>query len=135
MMQLFLALRAVLCALLVSLLCTAASAQQQIGQYPDQPVIVDKGSLYCKTPELVKLLLDMVRRTYTEGYPPIPINGCGRISAEFRVSLKYVQTYNSGLTEADILEVRIYREFTLEDQESPNSFYIVGEERLVWAIL
>jgi hypothetical protein len=133
MMHMLLALRVILCVLFGTLLSTASYAQQ-VGSYPADPITVEKGSYYCQTPELVTLLLDMVKRNYTDGHPAIPINGCGRTTADLRVTLTYVRTYNSGLTEADILQTEIYSDVRKEE-EPASQIYIVGEERLVWAIL
>jgi hypothetical protein len=134
MMRVLLALRVIPIVLLAVLLSTASNAQQ-VGSYPIEPVTIDEGAFYCKTPELVMLLLDMSRRYYEEGQPMIPINGCGRTSQDHRATMLCIRTYNNGLTETDIIETKIGKELPSGELQTTAVLYVVGEERLVWAII
>lgn len=133
-MPVSLALRVISNVLFVALLSSASNAQQ-VGSYPAVPVTVDKGAFYCKTPELVMLLLDMARRYHEDGQPMIRINGCGRTTQDHRATMTCIRTYNNGLTETDIIETRIGKELPSGELETTNVLYVIGEERQIRYIL
>lgn len=133
-MHTFPVFRSVLC-VLVTTLFIGNSQAQQVGSYPTIEVTIDKGAFYCKTPELVRLVLDLSRQHYENGHPMIPVSGCGRTMIDLRAVMTCIQTYNNGLTETDILLTEIKQKSTPGVTSSTRRIYVLGEERLIRAVL